>query len=351
MARRRLVAPDDAEVARLRAEAAGDARNRPAPPVAQVAGETADAHGRAFSDAMARASEYAQAEAGGLVLRKLPLDAIDTGHLVRDRLATDDETMGELKRSIHEHGLRTAIEVTQLGDDAGRYGLISGWRRLLAFRQLRDETGDDAFATIKAIVVRPTNLEAAYVAMVEENEVRADLSLYERGRIAVVTTGQGLFADPAAAVDVLFASASAAKRSKIRSFAAIHDQLEGVLAFPTRLGERLGLRLADAVKRGNGEPVRAALEATAPHPDAATEQAALTEVLDRLDATAVAQRSRRGRPKRTVATTVVELHPGVRLERRDHADGIELRLAGPNLSEDLVDAAVERLRDVFAGGD
>jgi ParB family chromosome partitioning protein len=348
MARRRLVAPDADDVARRRAEAAGDARARPAPPVAQVAGETADAHGRAFGDALAKASAYSRADAEGRLLRDLALDSIDTTHLIRDRVASDPETMAELKRSIREHGLRTAIEVTLLAEDPERYGLISGWRRLVALRELRDETGDGAFDRVKAVVVTPASREAAYVAMVEENEVRADLSLYERGRIAVVTAAQGLFADAGAAVDTLFASASPAKRSKIRSFAAIHAELDAVLAFPTALGERLGLRLADAVKRGEGTRVRAALEDAPPAPDAAAEQAALTTLLERLERDArAATQPRRGRPKRRAAATVVELRPGVQLERRVHRDGIELRLTGPDLTEARADALVARLRAAF----
>ena len=51
-----------------------------------------------------------------------------------------------------------------------------------------------------------------YLDMVEENEIRANLTHYERGRIASVAVGQGVFADIDAAVNHLFASASKAKR-------------------------------------------------------------------------------------------------------------------------------------------
>jgi ParB family chromosome partitioning protein len=350
VARRRLVTPDAGEIARRRAEAAGDARTRPAPPVAQVAGETADAHGRAFGEAVAKANELAEAEAGGLVLRSLSLDSIDTTHLIRDRLADDAAAMAELKRSIRQHGLRTAIEVTPLPEPSGRYGLISGWRRLLALRELHRETDDPAFERVKAVVVTPASPKAAYVAMVEENEVRADLSYYERGRIAVVTAGQGLFADVAAAVETLFAAASPAKRSKIRSFAAIHDELGAALRFPTAVGERLGLRLADALKQGHSDGLRTALEALPSDVDAETEQAQLSALLDRLERNrdTAAHPRRRGRPKRVARATVVDLNPGIRLERRADADGIELRLAGPQLTEAQAEAAIELLRRLFA---
>lgn len=51
--------------------------------------------------------------------------------------------------------------------------------------------------------------------MVEENEVRANLSHYERGRIAVLAAEQGHFTHVEEAVARLSGAASKAKRSKI----------------------------------------------------------------------------------------------------------------------------------------
>lgn len=82
------------------------------------------------------------------------------------------------------------------------------------------------------------------------------LSQYERGRIAVVAKGQGAFKSVEAAVNKLFPAASKAKRSKIRSFALVHEELGDLLKFPTALSERAGLRLAGAVKAGYSAVMR-----------------------------------------------------------------------------------------------
>ncbi len=116
-------------------------------------------------------------------VRLIPLDEIVADALTRDRTAYDAEAMAELQASILAHGLRQPIEVYALPDprptSAGpveRYGLISGHRRLAAVRVLRDGYDAARFAAIPAFLREPENLEAALLAMVEENEVRAELS-------------------------------------------------------------------------------------------------------------------------------------------------------------------------------
>ena len=51
--------------------------------------------------------------------------------------------------------------------------LLSGYRRLVAVRQLFEATGDAKWSTIEAIVRAPEALGGPFVAMVEENEIRA----------------------------------------------------------------------------------------------------------------------------------------------------------------------------------
>jgi len=189
--------------------------------------------------------------------------------------------------------------------------------------------------------------------MVEENEIRADLSYYERGRIALVAAEQGAFATPAAAVDGLFGSGSAAKRSKIKSFLKVHEALGDHLRFATALGERLGLRLAEALQRGARPTLIDALGRT-PFADSAAEQAALVAALDAFDGAradeddgpASIPPARRGRPRRAGGSIdlVVELGRGLRLERHRPAHGIELRVIGHGLDDDLVEATTAALR-------
>lgn len=243
-------------------------------PIARVA---ADASARAALDEMAQA--MARARHDGRLVLSVPLDRIDADHLVRDRLVADEEELGHLMASLRAHGQRTPIEVAELepglerGPASGRFGLISGWRRLQAFRQLLAETGDPRFAEIQVLLRRPDTAQQAYVAMVEENEIRADLSYYERARIAARTVDLGVFETERQALQQLFAAASRARRSKIGSFLTIYRALDAVLRYPARIPERLGLALARALADRPAEAADlAAGLARDPAPDAAEEQ-------------------------------------------------------------------------------
>jgi len=208
-----------------------------APPIAQVARDSA------ASAALAEVSaELQSARREGRLIQALPLSAINREHLVRDRLVVDPDEMIVLKESLRSRGQQTPIEVVALGE--GRYGLISGWRRLTALSELHAATGEDRFATVQAILRTPETAEAAYTAMVEENEIRVALSPYERARIVAKSVEQGVFPSTKQALQVLFAAASRAKRSKIGSFLPVVAALDGVLTHPGALTERLGLRLS-----------------------------------------------------------------------------------------------------------
>ncbi|SES39098.1 Chromosome segregation protein Spo0J, contains ParB-like nuclease domain [Tranquillimonas rosea] len=273
---------------------------RRAAPIADVAGEAAAA---SAADEMAEALRAAREE--GRMVLPLPLDEIDAGYLVRDRLASDEDEMAALMDSLRARGQQTPIEVTRL--DSGRYGLISGWRRLTALRRLRDETGEARFGTVLALLRRPDQAADAYLAMVEENEIRVGLSYYERARIVVKAVEHGVFPDEATALRDLFAAASRSRRSKIGSFLSIVHALDGVLCFPEAMGERAGLKLAKAIEDepGFGPAVRSELTAQpAASPD--EEQA-------RLAAAVSPPKPRRPAPTRS------EPAPGIAL--LSHADG------------------------------
>ncbi|SNR66543.1 ParB/RepB/Spo0J family partition protein [Paracoccus sediminis] len=211
------------------------------PPVARIAAEAAT---QAALDDLA--AELRQARDSGRMVLDLPLDTVEATHLQRDRMHMDPEDMASLKASIRNRNQQMPIEVVALPD--GRYGLVSGARRLAALTALRDETGDDRFATVKALLRPFEAAPEAYLAMVEENEIRADLSFYERGRLAHEAARLGVFDSPAAAVKVLFQHAPAPKRSKILSFVALHDALGDVLLFPEAIPEKLGLALVKAMQ-------------------------------------------------------------------------------------------------------
>jgi ParB/RepB/Spo0J family partition protein len=211
-------------------------------PIADVASDAAT------SAALADVSNaFAQARVSGRMVALIPVDDIQLDYLVRDRLVVQDDDMAALVTSIRERGQQTPIEVVALG--AGGYGLISGWRRCKALVQLAGEGVGDG--QVKALLRQPETASDAYLAMVEENEIRVGLSYFERANIAVKSTEHGVFETQKKALNGLFGTASRAKRSKIGSFIPIVEALGDALRHPHMIGERMGLQLA---KRLGADP-------------------------------------------------------------------------------------------------
>ena len=276
------------------------------PPIADIAGQAA-----ALNAADAAVAEIAAARADGRLVIRVALETIDRDHLVRDRLVADDEEMAALKASIAAHGQRTPVELVDLGAERpGRYGLISGWRRMAALAALHAETGDGKYAEVLAILRRPEEAADAYIAMVEENEIRVGLSYYERARIAALSAERGAFADAAAAVDALYAAGSKAKRSKIRGFLLIHEVLGAALSFPADIPERLGLSLVQAIRQGETPALLAAL--SPPAATAAAEAAALSRAIQ-AGGSARASSRRPAQPAGIEAGIGTEIAPGIRM--------------------------------------
>jgi hypothetical protein len=248
-----------------------------------------DAAGSAALQEMA--DFIAQARAEGRLIVSLPLGRVEADHLERDRLpppgpdagpeAAAGEEMEALVESLRARGQQVPIDVVRLRNRPGeRFGLVSGLRRLTALRRLHAETGEARFATVKARVIAPENAADAYLSMVEENEIRAGLSFYERARVALKAAEAGAYEDTRAALRGLWAHVSRAKRSKIGSFLLVVEALDGALRFPAALSEKRGLQLAGALKAEPdlGPRLRAALEA-GPAADAEAEWARIAEAL------------------------------------------------------------------------
>lgn len=205
----------------------------PRPPIADVAQDAA-----ASAALREVAEELTAARDEGRLIQELPLDAIVPDHLVRDRLVISPEEQAALIASITERGQQTPIEVMALED--GKFGLISGYRR---FRALQDIPEID---TILALVRRPAEASDAYRAMVDENEMRVDLSFYERARIVVKAAEAGVYPSERAALQNLFSHVPRARRSKINSFVALVGHFDDLLRFPAAISEKLGLDLTKA---------------------------------------------------------------------------------------------------------
>lgn len=364
--RKRLEAPSADALKEIESgfarETSGTGALGPMPPIAQIAGEAAAGSSalgpeerlRAVRDST-DAERYRKALAEGLIVEEIRVVDIHSEALARDRVNVDAEEMEELKASIRAHGLRLPIEVypNPQGDDpdAPRFGLISGWRRLMAMRDLMVEARGEAHTKIKAIVRAQGASAESYVAMVEENEIRSDLSQYERGRIAVMAAGQGAFASVEEAVNALFHAGSKAKRSKIRAFAELHEELGDLLSHAHELSERQGLRIVAAIRAGLTTELRRALEAgqmSGLASDAGSEWAMLEPVI--LGAEAIEKPSKApGRPRAKAVTPsytrgAVSGVDGVRVIHEADGRGHSIRFEGEGISAELVEAVLQEIQ-------
>lgn len=296
-------------------------------PIADVAKDAA-AHA-----ALAQVTqELTAAKREGRMIQPLPLTDIQPNHLVRDRIVLDTEEMEALKTSLRARGQQTPIEVVSL--PGGGYGLISGYRRLQALKEL-SEAHSDAPQTVLALIRQPDDASDAYTAMVEENEIRVGLSYFERASIVQAAVREGVFPTETAALQGLFASASRSKRSKIKSFLPVVAHLGGALTHPTALTERMGLALASRCETDPAfvERLKDRLR-KADITDAAAEQALIAKALDgAADSAPVAATppaeggAKRGRTPGWTQTP----RPGVTLEM---VQG-RLVISGPGVSESL----------------
>lgn len=365
--RRKLVAPSAADLDRIEEEFRHETRPRgpmgqgATAPIAQVAADAAALSPAASAEDRAQqarlqadADRLATAEAEGRLLADLPVAEIDGDAMIRDRTILDEAEMMELRQSIAANGLRLPVEVFELaapGPDGARYGLVSGYRRLAAVRALHGLTADAKYQTIRAIVRPRAETDRAFVAMVEENEIRSELSPFERGRIAVIAAQQGAFVNVEEAVNQLFATGSKAKRSKVRSFALVFEEMGDMLTFPEALSEKRGLRLAQALRQGFEAKLREALADLAP-PDLETEWAALEPVIAEAESGPRPVR-RGGRPKTVKPVSgwrgadKLETSAGVTIRKKQDGQGFLLRFEGRGVDADLMDSLMEEIRQLL----
>ncbi len=255
--------PEEAATAPTETFPAGKVSDPPARrgPMATAISETAtstrerheiEAQIRAENDALAH--EHVRLRRLGLVVDLVPLDQIEMTKLVRDRKKGPDAELAELKASVAELGLSNPIRLEIRHD--GRFELIQGYRRLSAYRELLEETGDaERYATIPAAVSQPgDDLEALYRKMVDENLVRKDISFAEMAKLALdYASDPGTpINDPEKAVAVLFKSAGYQKRSYIRTFMAVVELLGVELLYPQDIPRALGIALARRLEQVDG---------------------------------------------------------------------------------------------------
>ena len=359
--RRNLDVPSNDDLDRIEAEFRREtSRPKNAAPIAQVAADAAamvqpvSASDRAET-ARLQASDTSlkHARDHGLLIVELPLNQINADVMIRDRAVMDEAQMQELRDSIAANGLRLPIEVFAIsGADEGdaRYGLLSGYRRLMAMRGLLGLAGDPVYGTIRAIVRPRPGTDSAYVAMVEENEVRAELSHFERGRISVIAAQQGAFLNTEDAVNRLFATSSKAKRSKVRSFATIFEELGDMLNFPDALTEKRGLQLSQALNQDSEGMLRDGLANGQPQ-NADEEWALLDSVMQGMKASPPDPR-RGGRPRTNPVTgwnnaETLVTSAGISIRKQQDSKGYVIRLEGAKLDDDLINSLLAKIQTLL----
>ncbi len=275
----------------------------------------------------------------------IPLSAIAMDALPRDRSTLDDAALVELQASIAETGLRQPIEVWKLTtpSDGQVYGLISGLRRLTVHQNL-NRLRPSAFTTIPAFLRSPASVAAAMAAMVAENEIRCDVSPWDKGRILVQSVAEGIFDTIEAAARGLHPTMYRQKRLLIRTYAGVVEELDGKITTPELLTHSQLVRLASAL-RGGLIPVLHQILKEQMGQSLPTQWEALLPTLceaDRNDPEHPATPTRPARPRR-----LLELRQGLMIRRELARDGWLLRFSGDEARKgalmDDVMAYVERM--------
>lgn len=275
---------------------------------------------RAENDALAH--ELVRLRKAGQITDTVPLEAIRTTKLTRDRKPGRDDEIDELKTSIRELGLSNPIRVEVAADG---YELIQGFRRLLAYRELHEETGDAAFARIPAVLVARGEAQLRlYRQMVDENLVRRGVTFGELAALAIgYKTAEPSVESYDMAVELLYASAGRQKRAYVKAFARLMVRLAPHVLFPEALPRSLGL---EVLKRLDAEPeaTRRLCQMLAARADRDAEiELAVFEAF--LKEPAAATRS--GLPRRKAAKTTFRVARPEGLAKCTASDGLlELRL-------------------------
>ena len=279
-------------------------------------------------------------------VHRIALTEIDDAALTRDRSGLDEDALTELRLSIAASGLRMPIELFALSEPRPphNYGLLSGLRRLHAFQALHELTGQPKYATIPAFLRAPGTMAEALASMVEENEIRADLSPWERGRIAWVAHRQEIFGTIEEAVAKLYPAADRMKRARLRSVAHLVEELDGVLTNPECLTQQRLLRIEAAFTAGFGNVIHTAL-AESSLQDADTQWKLLLPILTEAETPppSNAPKLRPGRPRR-----VYRPRNSLTIRREKTRDGYTLHFTGDLATSGMIDDIFDDIEQRFA---
>ena len=277
---------------------------------------------------------------------QIPLEAIAEDALARDRAGLDPDAQHELTGSIVRSGLRMPIEVYRRPNPEGErlYGLISGYRRLMAFRELHAHARDKTlWPTIPAFVRTPADVAEAITAMVEENAIRAEVSPWEQAMVAITAVDDGVFETVDAAFDTLYRNLHREKRRRLRVIAQLIETLDGELTAPETWSMRRLLRLGAAANRGFGPVMQHALSESR-QKDADHQWRLLLPILTESedpDIPAPRQTPAGTRPRRTFVAPLQAL----RIRREQTRDGWCLHFTGRDARGEFIDTVFDYIED------
>jgi ParB family chromosome partitioning protein len=278
-------------------------------------------------------------------VHRIALTEIDDAALTRDRNGLDEAALTELRLSIAASGLRMPVELFALSEPRPphNYGLLSGLRRLHAYRALHELTGQDRYKAIPAFLRAPGSMAEALAGMVEENEIRASLSPWERGRIAWIAHRQEIFGTIEEAVARLFPAADRMKRARLRSVAHLVEELDGYLINPEGLSQHRLMRIEAAFRAGFGNVILTALGESSLEDPRAQWQLLLPILTEAENPQPNAPKPRPGRPRR-----VYRPRKTLTIRREKTRDGYTLHFTGNLATSGMIDDIFDEIERQFA---
>ena len=185
--------------------------------------------------------------------------------------------------------------------------------------------------------------------MVEENAIRAEVSPWEQGAIAVAARDRGVFASVDASVEALYPSFSRQKRARVRAAAQVAEDLQDQFTAPETLSARQILRIAAALTRGYGDLIRHALGESRSR-DADSQWRLILPILVEAETTEAPDPRpgywrREGRPRRLLTPRY-----GLNIRREMTRDGWRLHFTGPEASGMLIDDVLDEIERMFSPG-
>ncbi len=182
----------------------------------------------------------------------IPLCQISAHAFLRDRTAPDPAAQTDLLQSILQDDLRQPIELVELSEphQGCTYALVSGMRRLTALLEIARIKGTENTATAPATLRAPKTMVEILRDIAAENEQRAQVSMFEKGRFLNAAVAEGHIATLDAAIAQLFPSQSRIKTYRLRAAAEVAQALDGSLSTPETLSQAQIEHLATALRRG-----------------------------------------------------------------------------------------------------